>query len=261
MSETMSTSSQKMPFLGFTFKGKHSSEFGIIRVINGDRLKEDLTPEFQDITQEIEGADGMFYYGTKYKKRDFVIDFAFDNLSEGQLADLKRWLNGKEIGDLEFDEKEGVIYSAKVTGKAVVNYIPFDGATTNSTIYKGEGSVTFTCYFPFGRQPMSTTGQGNVYTIEVGDLPSRPVIWLEEEVKREDEITICKEKSTGPILLVIKADSDVTTLKIDCKSFLITDGTDIYNHWITQGDFFSTEDVTSFWISKTATVMYDKLSY
>jgi hypothetical protein len=46
MSETMRASSQKMPFLGFTFRGRHSSEFGIIRVINGDRLKEDLTPEF-----------------------------------------------------------------------------------------------------------------------------------------------------------------------------------------------------------------------
>ena len=259
MSETTSTSSQKMPFLGFTFRGKHSSEFGIIRVINGDRLKEDLTPEFQDITQEIEGADGILYYGTKYKKRDFVIDFAFDNLSEDQLADLKRWLNGREIGDLEFDEKEGIIYSAKVTGKAVVNYIPFEGATTDSTIYKGEGSVTFTCYFPFGRQSLTVSGTNNVYTISAGDLPSRPVIQLGEV--EEGEVIICKEKSTDSVLLAIKADSDVSNLKIDCKSFLITDGTDIYNHWITQGDFFSTEDATSFWISMAATVTYDKLSY
>lgn len=260
MSEITSTSSQKMPFLGFTFRGKHSSEFGIIRVINGDRLKENLTPELQDITQEIDGADGMLYYGTKYKKRDFVIDFAFDNLSEGQLVDLKRWLNGREIGDLEFDEREGIIYSAKVTGKAVVNYIPFEGATENSTIYKGEGNITFTCYFPFGRQPMSPTGQNNVYKIEVGDLPSRPVIQL-GEVKEKEEIIIRKEKSTGSVLLAIKADSDVSKLAIDCKRFLVTDGTNIYNHWITQGDFFSTEDATSFWISKTATVTYDKLSY
>lgn len=261
MSETMRTSSQKMPFLGFTFRGRHSSEFGIIRVINGDRLKEDLTPEFQDITQEIEGADGMLYYGTKYKKRDFVIDFAFDNLSEGQLADLKRWLNGREIGDLEFDEKEGIIYSAKVTGKAVVNYIPFDGATTDSTIYKGEGSVTFTCYFPFGRQLLTASGTNNIYTIEVGDLPSRPVIQL-GETKGEDEIVIRRKNSTGPVLLTIKAGSDVSNLTIDCKRFLITDGTDIFNHWITQGDFFSTEDTISFWISMAVTtVTYDKLSY
>jgi hypothetical protein len=81
------------------------------------------------------------------------------------------------------------------------------------------------------------------------------------EVKEGDEITICKEKSTGPVLLAIKADSDVSKLKIDCKSFLITDDTDIYNHWITQGDFFSTEDATNFWVSKAATVIYDKLFY
>lgn len=258
MSETMRASSQKMPFLGFTFRGKHSSEFGIIRVINGDRLKEDLTPEFQDITQEIEGADGMLYYGTKYKKRDFVIDFAFDNLSEGQLANLKGWLNGREIGNLEFDEKEGIIYSAKVTGKAVVNYIPFEGATTDSTIYKGEGSVTFTCYFPFGRQSMSPTGHNNVYKIEVGDLPSRPVIQLNGA---EGEEIIIKEKTTESVLLAIKVDSVVSNLKIDCKNFLITDGTDIYNHWITEGDFFSIEKETSLQISKAATVTYDKLSY
>ena len=260
MSKTTSTSSQKMPFLGFTFNGHHSSEFDIIRVINGDRFKEDLTPEFQDITQEIEGSDGMLYYGTKYKKRDFVIDFAFDNLSEEQLANLKSWLNGRKIGDLKFDEKEDIIYSAKVTGKAVVNYIPFEGATENSTIYKGEGNVTFTCYFPFGRQSMSPTGQNNIYKIEAGDLPSRPVIQL-SGVKEKDEIIIRKEKSTGSVLLAIKVDSDVSKLTIDCKRFLVTDDTNIYNHWITQGDFFSTEDTTSFWISKAATVTYDKLSY
>ena len=72
----------KEAFLGFTFNGRHSSDFGIVRVINGNRIKEDLFPESADITQNIEGADGTLYYGSNYKKRDFTVDFAFDNMTE-----------------------------------------------------------------------------------------------------------------------------------------------------------------------------------
>jgi len=40
----------KEAFLGFTFGEHHSSEFGIIRVTNGDRMKKDFSPESADIT-------------------------------------------------------------------------------------------------------------------------------------------------------------------------------------------------------------------
>jgi phage-related protein len=94
-------------------------------------------PESVDITQSVEGMDGTLYYGTNYKKRDFTVDFAFDNLDEDGKLKLQKWLSVNKICDLEFDEKPGIKYSAKITGKTVVTFLPFD--SQNGTIYKGEG--------------------------------------------------------------------------------------------------------------------------
>jgi hypothetical protein len=51
---------------------------------------------------------------------------------------------------LIFDECPYKIYSAKVTGTATLKYIPFAEGATNR-LYKGEGSIQFTCYSPFAR--------------------------------------------------------------------------------------------------------------
>jgi hypothetical protein len=44
----------------------------------------------------------------------------------------------KGIQDLEFDERKGIIWKAKVTSSSI-KYIPFD--FQDQTIYKGEGSL------------------------------------------------------------------------------------------------------------------------
>jgi phage-related protein len=62
--------------------------------------------------------------------------------------------DGKGIHDLIFDEDPDKIWSAKVTGTASIKYICFEDASLEDSfnrIYKGEGSITFTCYFPFAR--------------------------------------------------------------------------------------------------------------
>jgi hypothetical protein len=61
---------------------------------------------------------------------------------------MKRHFGDKKIHDLVFDENPYKIYSAKVTGSATLKYIPFEEKVKNETkrIYKGEGSLQFTCY-------------------------------------------------------------------------------------------------------------------
>jgi hypothetical protein len=51
----------------------------------------------------------------------------------------------KKIHPLIFDETPYKTYQAKVTGSSTLKYIPF-GDKDFGRIYKGEGTVTFTCY-------------------------------------------------------------------------------------------------------------------
>ena len=170
----------KGDFLGFTYNGKHSSKLGIFRTSNGSRFEENLLPTMQDKTVQVPGNDGTYYFGSHYTQRQFTIPFAFDALTEEQLRELRMRFGDKKIHDLIFDESPYKVYSAKVTGTATLKYIPFDvevevkrpengeeneeeNATENATeneeenatvkkrIYKGEGSITFTCYYPFAR--------------------------------------------------------------------------------------------------------------
>jgi hypothetical protein len=66
-------------------------------------------------------------------------------LDEAQFAMLKKHFGDKKIHDLIFDEKPYKIWKAKVTGSATLKHIPFSEGETNR-IYKGEGTIQFTCY-------------------------------------------------------------------------------------------------------------------
>ena len=48
----------KGDYLGFTFNGKHSSNFGIVRTSSGSRFDEDLLPTIQDKSVQVPGKDG-----------------------------------------------------------------------------------------------------------------------------------------------------------------------------------------------------------
>ena len=157
-------------FLGFSYGTKtdgtpmHSSDLGIVRTSNGSRFDENLLPTMQDKTVQVPGGDGTYYFGSYYTQRQFSVPFAFDDLTEEEFKLLKKHFGGKEIRDLFFDEKPDRIYSAKVTGTATIKHIPFN--ENGMTIYKGEGSIQFTCYYPFARATSPQTGGVNE-----GDVP------------------------------------------------------------------------------------------
>ena len=104
-------------FLAFSFKGKHSyDDFGIYRVSDGNRYNDNLVPTLNDKTAETPNGDGLYYFNTHYRQKDFQISFAFDYITEEKLREMRQWLNGKEMGDLWFEEAPYKIYSVKVTG-------------------------------------------------------------------------------------------------------------------------------------------------
>ena len=157
----------KGDYMGFTYNGKHSSDLGIVRVSDGSRFNESLLPTMQDKTVQVPGGDGKYYFGSYYTQRQFNVNFAFDSLSEEQIAELKRHFGDKQIHDLIFDETPYKVWSAKVTGTATLKYIPFGEGETGRT-YKGEGTIQFTCYQPYARAKSKNPHDYVVYTVWKG---------------------------------------------------------------------------------------------
>lgn len=157
---------QNEPFADFTYGDHKASDYHLVRVSDGSRYNDNLLPNLTDKTAEIPGGDGMYYFNTYYKQRTIQVNVAFDAVTETDLRAIRLWLSGKQIRDLVFAERPNVHYRAKVTGTPSFKYIAFDEKTphlsnntagagtaptdTSSLIYKGEGSITFTCYEPFG---------------------------------------------------------------------------------------------------------------
>lgn len=135
-------------YIGFTFNGVHSDTLGIKRTSEGSRFNENLLPTVQDKTVQVPGGDGMYHFGSYYTQRQFNISYAFDALTEEQLARIKVLFGDKKIHELIFDETPYKVYQAKVTGSASIKHIPFAEGETNR-IYKGEGNIQFTAYDPY----------------------------------------------------------------------------------------------------------------
>ena len=138
----------KGDFIGFSFNGYRSEDLGIVRVSDGSRYNEDLLPTAQDKTVQVPGGDGFYYFGSDYTQKPFTIPIAFDGLTEKQFRELQQVFGTKELGKLIFDERPYKYYMVK-SGKPQLKYICFgkDGERT----YKGEGTLTFTAYYPFAK--------------------------------------------------------------------------------------------------------------
>ena len=248
-----------MDFLGFTFNGKHSYlDLGVLRTIN-DRMQHSLSPEMNDRTADNPGGDGMYYFGSNHKLKKFSIDFAFDHLTETQLREWRNFCSNKEQSDLIFDEKPYKVYKAKITGAPSLKVIPFD--ENGQRIYKGEGSIEFTCYEPYAHTPDTNTklseklaankkfngdgralnsyynilypsknqwaaasGLQNTYTpgSNYGDIPAPFVYSKVGQIGKNTEIQI------GPntLGLKIKIEQDTYNLQWDSKTGMVSGTTD-----------------------------------
>ena len=138
----------KGDFIGFSFNGYRSEDLGIVRVSDGSRYTEDLLPTVQDKTVQVPGGDGFYYFGSDYTQKPFTIPIAFDGLTEKQFRELQQVFGTKELGKLVFDERPYKYYMVK-SSKPQLKYICF--GKDGERIYKGEGTLTFTAYYPFAK--------------------------------------------------------------------------------------------------------------
>lgn len=134
-------------FCGFTYKGVHSSELGLVRVSDGSRYFHNLTANFRDKTMEIPGGDGVYFFESLYNSNSFNINVAFDSVTEMQMRLIRQVFNGKDTGELIFDEAPYKAYIVKVQAPPQIKYVCF--MEGGQRIYKGEMAISFISYYPY----------------------------------------------------------------------------------------------------------------
>lgn len=162
-------------FCGFQFNGVHSSTLDITRVSNGSRYEDELVPAFQDKTAQIEGGDGTLFWESFYSQKPITIQIAYDGLSEEKLRKLRQVFNGKDMGELIFDEEPYKAYTVKVQSPPHLQYICFDktvnsqGESRVERVYKGEGTIQFIAYYPYAKSVKKYLDQ-----FPDADYPNKP---------------------------------------------------------------------------------------
>ena len=229
----------------------------VLRVSGGDRYNETLHPEIKDRTAEVPGVNGEYYFGSDYGTRTFDIDIAFDSLTEEQFRELRKVFGTKDIKKLVFDERPYKYYMAKLGSPIELSYVCFDGLTREpfsqghfsqelpdgvrmitdnegnrvrekvdpwvyseqkTRIYKGEGTISFVCYFPFAKsvfKEIPSTYEGSDWVISSGLLThsERAAKPIDEYIAAQDEgVAIIKTYNPGDVATGIRLFLPATTV-------------------------------------------------
>ena len=134
-------------FIGFTFGEKWFKDIHVLHVSDGSRYNDNLAPTMQDKTVQVPGGHGTYYFGSYYTQRTFSVQIAYDELTEEDIRTLRQMTNWG-VQKLTFDEQPYKTYMAKLSGTPQLKYICFDDGETDR-VYKGEGTLQFTCFYPF----------------------------------------------------------------------------------------------------------------
>lgn len=275
-------------FTGFSFQPiingmpdteKHSSELGFLRVSDGSRYSDNLLPTMKDITAEIPGSDGTYWWKTTNTQLNFTIPIAFDSMSELQMRNLRQIFNGKNLGYLIFDELPFKKYTVKSTGTPNIKFICFE--ENGKRVYKGEGTLTFTAYYPYAKSVhkylnqfsgarysnlkewqessgMKLTGDGYdgtlspIKVVNVGDVEVAPRIYYPISETKILDITLKSNDDVdkaGIKLENITLEKGDTGILLNMETHLAegynlnnniyTRTGKLYNKYIVTGDFFT----------------------
>ena len=185
-------------YLGFTFAGRHSSEFGLLVVSDGSRYHQNLSSQFSDITTTVPGKNGSYYFGTQIGNREFEINCVFDNITSHTMHKIQQWLYPNAVGWLIFDEQPYKKYLVKLSSVPNFSFLPFDelkfieGFTFQKEILKGEVNFSFYTIQEYGvynpEYEIPKIKSGDIIsqqTLDSGLIPSnykRKNIYLPNEV-------------------------------------------------------------------------------
>lgn len=168
MSNTLNiynTSTPNYEFIGFSFDGKHSSEFNLT-VVNPSMYSENLFSDFDDRVVEVAGKDGVYYFGTQVRTKPLRISVAFDNIDGKNKRDIVNWLQPRKVGKLIFDESPYKYYVVKISSSPVFSFIPFsiNDSGNNKHVFKGSFDIEFSSFEPYGYSEYSTVSNVPIWT-------------------------------------------------------------------------------------------------
>ena len=160
-------------FLGFTFNGRHSSEFGLTVVSPNGLYQENMFASFEDKTVDVSGKEGVYYFGTEIKTKEMSVQLAFDHLTSENYRKIKEWLSPKVVAKLIFDERPYKYYWVKISTSPVFSFIPFEEEIEGKMvhIFKGELSINFIAYDPYGYCDTNLLREIEVWTGEEYEKP------------------------------------------------------------------------------------------
>lgn len=138
-----------MDFVGFRFGSIHTRDLQLLVTSSGDRYNKNLLPEPKDYTVEVPGGNGNYYFGSTFQSRVFVCEVAFDRIDEKTWRRISDFFSTDKLQDLVFDELPYKTYKAKLKSQPEFTFVCFTDRKTGERVYKGEGTLTFVCYFPF----------------------------------------------------------------------------------------------------------------
>ena len=158
-------------FLGFTFNGKHSSEFGLTVVSPGGLYQENMFASFEDKTISVSGKEGVYYFGTEIRTKEMSVQLAFDHLTSENYRKIKEWLSPKIVGKLIFDERPYKYYWVKISTPPAFSFVPFEEEIEGEVvhIFKGELSISFISHSPYGYCETSFLREVEIYNPEEED--------------------------------------------------------------------------------------------
>lgn len=153
----------KGDFIGFTYGGVHFSGHGLMRVSDGSRYSTYLLPSINNKSVQIPGKDGSYFFNSSFGNMEFSISVAYDSVTETDMRKIKQLLGDKKPHALWFDENPYKEYIAKVSKPPQFKWICFDESKNiyrdidgvsreeMTRLYKGEGTISFTCHTPYAR--------------------------------------------------------------------------------------------------------------
>lgn len=166
------TSAKDFEFLGFYMNGHHSSEYGLTVVAPSSFNQENLFAEFEDKIVNVNGKEGAYYFGTKYKTKTLNLSLAFDNMTSANKRAITSWLNPKIVSKLFLDESPYKYYWVKVAAPPVFSFIPFEETavvnltTTKTHIFKGTIDVQLIATDPFAYSDYALLSDVYVWTLD-----------------------------------------------------------------------------------------------
>lgn len=146
-------------FISFTFGGKVIEDFGLIVIVDGDRMERDAYSSFSDLTSSYDTLNGQLYWGSKIEPNKLELKLATDEITERQLDDFREWFAPEKERELILSEHPNRAIKARVAEAPVFSLLPFEKNTiikisnfdyeTSTTVYRGEVSLSFIMDEPF----------------------------------------------------------------------------------------------------------------